>query len=163
MANNEQHHRDSCLYSVEIAKQFIALAIGGVAFVVATAIASTNVPNTFFWSATLFVVSIGFGLGYVMSVIAHINKAENYDVYTVQLKFIAAIQMLTFFASVVLLVYVVLWKLNNNAKLPSVNGPTISVISGNNTLTQQQVSNKDVEITINTQGEINFKTTIKKP
>jgi len=53
---NENHHRDSCQYSVDIAKQFITLAAGGVAFIVGLAMAtSTTIPQSFYWVTSLFI------------------------------------------------------------------------------------------------------------
>ena len=45
-------------------------------------------------------MSVLFGLVYLMSVVGHVQRDRNYDVYTVRLQLLAAVQILAFLAAV---------------------------------------------------------------
>lgn len=102
------HLKDSCSYSVEVSKQFLTFAAGGVAFLVATALApASRITPLFYWSFGAFVLSILFGLAYIMQVVGHINRDRNYDVYSGRLRACSALQLLTTLCGATLLGVVV--------------------------------------------------------
>lgn len=102
------HFRDSCSYSVEVSKQFLTFAAGGVAFLVATALTPTSrVSPLFYWSFGAFVLSLLLGLVYIMQVVGHINLDKNYDVYSRRLRVCSALQLVTTVTGAVLLGVVV--------------------------------------------------------
>jgi hypothetical protein len=147
-ACNENHHRDSCQYSVDIAKQFITLAAGGVAFIVGLATASTTTaPYSFYWVTGLFIFSIAMGLIYAMSVVAHVNKTQNYNVYTPQLKALASLQILSFLFGVIFLSYAVLWKLDNKKEQNAEDKSNLEIV----------VSGKQIKYTVDKETKINLK------
>ena len=144
---NENHHRDSCQYSVDIAKQFITLAAGGVAFIVGLAMAtSTAIPQSFYWVTSLFIFSIAMGLIYAMSVVAHVNKTQNYNVYSLQLKALASVQIVSFLLGVIFLSYAVLWKLENNKDQHTTDKPHLEIF----------VSGKQVKYSVDKETKINL-------
>jgi hypothetical protein len=100
----DQHQKDSCSYAVEIAKQFLTLASAGLAFLVGLALSAQG-PVSWLWylCAALLLISIGAGLAFVMSVVAHVNQEKRYDVYTGMLKRYSLVQIGSFFGAVILL------------------------------------------------------------
>ncbi|BCS96649.1 hypothetical protein DSLASN_22810 [Desulfoluna limicola] len=106
---NGQHHRDSCNYSIEIAKQFLTIATAGVAFLVGMALKSQcSVTASWYWASGCLIASVMFGLIYLMSVVAHVNQSDNYDVYTSPLKIFSALQILSFLIALVLVGFITL-------------------------------------------------------
>jgi len=105
MENNGDAHKASCQYGVDISKQFITLASAGIAFV-AGLVVSRKVELTFAQTIGLFSFlgfSIAWGLLFLMGVIGHINKSDNYNVYTCSLRIMASLQILFFIVGVVIL------------------------------------------------------------
>jgi len=98
MENNSDAHKASCQYGVDISKQFITLASAGMAFV-AGLVVSKKAGLTFSQTVYLFSflgLSIAFGLFFLMRVIGHINKSDNYNVYTISLRILASFQIILF-------------------------------------------------------------------
>lgn len=94
--------KDSCSYSIEVAKQFLTYAASGIAFALALNYTASS-PALKIIILGLFVFSLIFGLLYIMSLVAHINQSKNYDVYTGQLRFFSIAQILFIFAGIILL------------------------------------------------------------
>lgn len=163
MPCDENNHKDSCEYSVEIAKQFLTLAAGGVAFVVGLAISSSiDIPQTFYWVTGIFIFSIAFGLFFVMSVVAHINKNKNYNVYTPQLKIFAAVQILSFLTGIILLSYVVLWKLKNRQDVSKHEKTSIEITVSDKKITYQVPKGTNIQLHVTPENDIQFQTNISK-
>jgi len=124
----DDHYKDSCGYSVEIAKQFLTLASAGLAFVVALAIGSQGPSVGGFYTAVIALcVSILCGLLYLMTVVGHINKERNYDVYGLQFKVVALSQIVAFVVAVGALAYLVRLKVGGHG----VSQETRLVVSAN--------------------------------
>lgn len=106
--NDCDHHKDSCTYSVDIAKQFITLGSAGAAFVVAAAVApGASVGAGHYWVFGFFAGCVGLGLLYTMSVVGHIQQDKNYNVYSAQLRILAILQIVAFLIGLVLLVTII--------------------------------------------------------
>jgi uncharacterized membrane protein YczE len=156
---NDDHYKDSCKYSIEIAKQFITLASGGVAFVVGLLISSNKVASyLFYWLSGSFILSIGFGLIYVMSTIAHINKEQNYNVYSPKLKFLAATQIIFFIIGLILLVYTVLWKLESKIEKQNIDSLCVEINLKDNKITYKNVKQTNTELNVSGNDKFEFKT-----
>lgn len=103
-ALSAQKHKDSCAYAVEIAKQFLTFAAGGIAFVVALSQSSSSRhPCILLATFLLLAMSTFFGLLYLMSLVGHIRSHNCYDVFTGKLRSLAITQILAFVAGVLLL------------------------------------------------------------
>jgi hypothetical protein len=134
---NEQHHRDSCTYSVEIAKQFLAFGVAGVGFVIGMALKyECSIGPSWYWTGGLFIASIACGLLYLMSVVAHVNQCNNYDVYTGLLKCFSLLQIVIFVCALVLLTVITL-RIVGTIK-DKVDKPNVSI----------QFEKKSLELTI---------------
>ncbi|MCX6339977.1 MAG: hypothetical protein NTX71_08665 [Candidatus Aureabacteria bacterium] len=123
-----QHHRDSCAYSVEIAKQFLTLGSAGVAFVVGMALQSQCTVNvSWYWASGFLIASVGFGLLYLGSVVAHVNQHHNYDVYTGILKWLAVLQILSFVCALVLLGVITLHTIGTGQSSGKIDKPNVDI------------------------------------
>jgi hypothetical protein len=106
---DEQHHKDACSYGVEIAKQFITLASAGIAFVVGVATAGGSGVRAFYVSTVIVLaVSLACGLLYLMNVVGRIHSDNDYNVYSIGLRVLAALQIVAFMLGVVILA-LILW------------------------------------------------------
>jgi heme/copper-type cytochrome/quinol oxidase subunit 2 len=138
-----QSHKDSCAYSIEIAKQFLTLASAGVAFVVGMAIkAECAVTASWFWSSGLLIASVAFGLLYIMSVVAHINQSDNYDVYTPMLKVLSALQILTFIVSLIIVGIIILNTFTSSSAKVKANSQSSLEVTGSEKTIKLSVSEK---------------------
>lgn len=136
---DDQHHRDSCTFSVQIAKQFLTFAAAGIAFLVGIALkAQCPLSNCWFWTGASLIASMAFGLFYLMSVVAHVNQEKNYDVYTMPLKFLAGIQIVAFACAVVLLGVVTLRTINAFKPEGRADSPNVSI----------QLQHKTIQLTV---------------
>ena|SRR6202049_704573 len=107
-SQSQDQHKDSCSYSVEVAKQFITLSSAGIAFIVGIALTASQSANWQYYTAiALLAGSMVAGLMYLMSVVGHIHAENNYDVYTAGLKTIAIFQILLFFLAILILAKIV--------------------------------------------------------
>ena len=100
-------------------------------------------------------MSICFGLIYIMSAIAHINKHENYDVYTSQLRFFSTFQILFFLVGVVFLIGIVNTKINEkpvNGISPS--SYNLHLRSGDKEIKQLVGANSKLEVLLSEDGNI---------
>ena len=151
----QDKHKDSCKYSVEISKQFLTLSSAGIAFVIGLAMArSTTVPNSFYWSVALFAASVAVGLVYVMSVVAHINQDDNYDVYTATLRCLALIQIITFLAAISVLGFIFLSEDKNSKQMPATSYLELSV--GSRNIKHRIPTNTVIKIHITDKDEVDF-------
>jgi len=153
---NGEKHKESCKYSIEISKQFITLSSAGIAFIVGLAIApNTDVSNYYYLAGGSCLLSICFGLIYIMSAIAHINKHENYDVYTSHLRFFSTFQILFFLVGVVFLIGIVNTKINEkpvNGISPS--SYNLHLRSGDKEIKQLVGANSKLEVLLSEDGNI---------
>lgn len=109
VADSNGHLKDSCTYSIETAKQFLTFGAGGLAFLVGLALSPDATNGMLVYSTfMLFTASIVLGLLYIMSVVGHISKQKNYDVYTPLLRWFSGLQILMVLSGVICLGFVVL-------------------------------------------------------
>lgn len=136
---NDQHLRDSCTFSVQIAKQFLTLAAAGIAFLVGIALkAQCALSSYWYWTGFCLIASMAFGLFYLMSVVAHVNQSKNYDVYTIPLKLFAVAQIVAFACAVVLLGTVTLQAINVSKSEGRLDSPNVSI----------QLQQKTIQLTV---------------
>lgn len=151
----QDKHKDSCKYSIEISKQFLTLSSAGIAFVVGLAMArSITVSNSFYWSVGLFAVSVAVGLFYVMSVVAHINQDDNYNVYTTTPRCLALIQIVTFLAAISVLGFIILSEDRNSKQMPATSDLELSV--GSKSIKHRIPTNTVIKIHITDKDEVDF-------
>lgn len=152
--NNKDQHKDSCQYAVDTAKQFLSLAAAGVAFVVGLVMAgATSAVQPYYWAAGLFVASVLFGLIFVMSVVAHVNQCNNYDVYTPVLKFLSLVQIICFVAATVVVTFVVL-KPEGQQIATFSDRPDVTVIAGSRQISHKLPDGGAVRIKVSGNDEI---------
>ena len=139
LAKDKQHHRDSCTFSLEIAKQFLTFGVAGVAFVVGMALNSKCAVNSsWYWASGCLVLSVTFGLLYLMSVVAHVNQDKNYDVYTGALKWFAIIQIVAFVCALALLAVITLRTVGTTSNGGNIVKPNVII----------QLEQKTVQLTV---------------
>jgi len=126
VTKDEQHHRDSCSYSVDISKQFLSFGVAGVGFIIGMAFKSEYlISPAWYWTGSLFIASIACGLLYLMSVVAHVNQCKNYDVYTGLLKSFSLLQIVIFILALVLLTVITLQMVGSIDN--KINKPNVSI------------------------------------
>lgn len=151
---NEDQHKDSCKYAVDTAKQFLSLASAGVAFVVGLVMAGANsAGQPYYWAAGLFIASVVFGLIFVMSVVAHINQCNNYDVYTPVLKLLSMVQIICFIAATVVVAFVVLKPAGPQTAAVS-NSPDVTIVAGSRQITHKLPDDGAVKIKVSGNDDI---------
>ncbi len=97
--------KESAKLGIDVAKQFLTLALGGLAFIVGWVMAGKTVISSALavCCVVLFGISVLFGLLFLMCAVGHINKDQNYNVYTPTLRFLSSLQILLFMVGVALL------------------------------------------------------------
>lgn len=142
--NSEPRHLDSCQYSLEVSKLFIALAIAGIGFI-SSQFLSNNLPYKLgVYTLIFFGLSVAIGLLFLMSVVGHINLRNNYNVYSTMLRILAVFQIV-FFATGIILISVITFNYAHNNKVAK--APSNLVIKINNKEIQQPIyPNSDVRL-----------------
>jgi hypothetical protein len=97
--------KDGCNYCLDLSKQFIAFAAGGLAFVVGLATADASRPSLWLTTPALicFAISMLAGLTFHMKLIGNVSGERNYDAFDPGLTRIAQFQMLLFASGVLIL------------------------------------------------------------
>ena len=97
--------KDGCNYSLDLSKQFITFAAGGLAFVVGLATAEASRPSLWLTLPALisFAASMLAGLVFHMKVTGNVATERNYDAFDPALTLLAKIQMLLFAFGVLIL------------------------------------------------------------
>ena len=103
MADN--HEQDAANLSFDLTKQFITLAIGGIAFVVGLSYSSPSaVSSVLLWLTVLvFGLSAVFGLFFLMHGVNTLSVQKSYNIYATSLRFLAGFQIVMVLIGVVLL------------------------------------------------------------
>jgi hypothetical protein len=153
---NEQHHKDACAYSVEIAKQFITMASAGIAFVVGVAIAAEGRYRGWFIAALVLLgLSLFIGIGYIMNIVGAIHVGNDYDVYSPRLRWVATIQMLLFLFALVVLGKLVLYSVKSDVPaVPAGVTTTIDIVANGRTTKYELPAGRTVVVTSKPNGEI---------
>ena len=157
---NTESHKDSCNYGIELSKLFITLASGGLAFATALGLANLMVFGDWrlFWTLLLFAISIGFGLAFVMSVVGHINKHNNYDVYTICPRLMMVGQLLAFGIAIYLVAAATLACVESQRKAKQTPSYNLVVTAGNKRIEQDVPLTSKVTVTVTDPNGISVKT-----
>ena len=104
MPNN--HEEEAAKLGFDLTKQFITLALGGIAFVVGLSFSTpTAVSSILLWSTVgVFALSAIFGLFFLMHGVNILSIDKSYDIYATSLRVLAALQILLVLVGVVLLI-----------------------------------------------------------
>lgn len=135
---NADGHKDSCNYGVDLSKQFVTIATGGLAFAITLALAY---PTDFgywhlLWTVLLFGVSIVFGIAFLMTVVGHINKLDNYDVYTICPRLMILLQMILLGGGILLIAIGTLRCVGSDHEAHKDTGVNLVITAGKNRLEQ---------------------------
>jgi hypothetical protein len=103
MANN--HAEEAARLGFDLTKQFITLAVGGIAFVVGLSFSTpTVVSSLLLWSTIgVFAVSAVLGLFFLMHGVNILSVQKSYDIYATSLRFLAGLQIVLVLVGMVLL------------------------------------------------------------
>lgn len=94
MPNN--HDEEAAKLSFDLTKQFLTLAVGGMAFVVGLAYSTpAAISSTLLWvTVGLFGCSVICGLLFLMHAVTTLSEKKSYDVYATGLRVLAGLQIL---------------------------------------------------------------------
>jgi hypothetical protein len=149
--NNAEHFKNSCSYSVEVAKQFLTFGAGGIAFLVAMILTPPSSLTTWHYVAFgAFALSVLLGFLYIMGVVGHIAQNENYNVYSPALRTFCALQMVFFFAGILVLGYLVVGKVRSAATAAPSAGSSIQITMGDKKVQYPIAASAAVHVTITT-------------
>ena len=101
----DNHEQEAAKLSFDLTKQFITLAVGGIAFVVGLSYSSPNaISSSLLWiTVGVFGLSAVFGLFFLMHGVNTLSVQKSYDVYATSLRFLAALQIVLVLVGVILL------------------------------------------------------------
>ena len=105
--NTNPCEKDATQLSFDITRQFITIALGGIAFVAGLAGASATTASTvLFWAILIvFGLSTLFGLLFLMHGVHRLHVAKSYNVYAKGLRITSACQIVLAFFGVILLCF----------------------------------------------------------
>ncbi len=157
-ARNADGHKDSCNYAVDLSKQFVTIASGGLAFAITLALAY---PMSFgYWhllsTILLFGVSIGFGLAFLMTVVGHINKLNNYDVYTPCPRLMILCQMLLLAGAIILIAVGTLRCVRSSHEPHSDESANLTIVAGSSRLEQRIEPTAKLKVLVSDSNGINI-------
>jgi hypothetical protein len=148
-ANNP--HKDSALIGIDISKQLLAFSLAGLGFVVGFITAgSISLGAVPILGLLFFALSMVAGVLFLMSVVGHINRDSNYDIYTGGIRTLAVIQIICF-AVAAILVTKVAFEVRSTQK-PNLTFPVIEIKMGTNEVHQPMFTNSAVSINIISNG-----------
>ncbi len=119
--------------------------------------AGTNsVGQPYYWAAGMFVASVVFGLIFIMSVVAHINQSNNYDIYTPVLKMLSTIQIICFIVATVVVTFVVLKPAGQQgaSTTSTTTAPDVTIVAGSRQITHKLPIYGTVKIKVSGNDEI---------
>jgi len=101
----ENHAEEAAKLGFDLTKQFITLAVGGIAFVVGLSFSSpTVVSSVLLWSTiAVFALSAVLGLFFLMHGVNILSVQKSYDIYATSLRFLAGLQIALVLVGMVLL------------------------------------------------------------
>jgi hypothetical protein len=117
LAMPENHEQEAAKLGFDVTKQFITIAISGIAFVVGLSFSTpTAISSILLWCTIgVFGLSAIFGLLFLMHGVKILGVQKSYDVYATSLRFLAIVQI----ALVLLGVILVFPILNSRPQLPA--------------------------------------------
>lgn len=155
----DNHEEEAAKLGFDLTKQFITIAIGGVAFVVGLSQSSPTAISFVMLVATVgvFGFSAVFGLIFLMRGVNRLSVEKSYDVYSTSLRILAALQITFVLIGVVLLCPTLFYRSPLNTTGPSAN--TIQVqLAPQQTLTFPVEADKNYTIELEN-GKVNFAAT----
>jgi hypothetical protein len=101
----QDHEQEAAKLGFDVTKQFITLAIGGIAFVVGLSFSTpTAISSILLWSAVVvFAISAVFGLLFLMHGVNTLSIQKSYNVNATSLRFLAGLQIILVLVGIVLL------------------------------------------------------------
>lgn len=102
--------QEAAKLSFDVTKQFLTLAIGGIAFVVGVSFSSPNAISSFllWFTIVVFGLSAAFGLFFLLHGVNTLSVQKSYDIYATSLRWLAGLQIVLVLFGVVLLVPILL-------------------------------------------------------
>ena len=123
MSHNSEHHKKSCEFAVDLIKQFLALACGGIAFVIGLVFSEhAELLDKVTVSASLcfFAASVICGwLGY-MNIIGKVSRKDDYNIYGGFMQIVSIVQILLFLLAVGILFFPTMKNAGLSHALPKV-------------------------------------------
>lgn len=101
----DNHDQEAAKLGFDLTKQFITLAVGGIAFVVGLSFSTpTAVSSILLWSTIgVFAVSAILGLFFLMHGVNILSVQKSYDIYATSLRFLAGLQVILVLGGMILL------------------------------------------------------------
>ena len=101
----ENHEQEAAKLGFDVTKQFITLAIGGIAFVVGLSLSTpTAISSVLLWFIVIvFGLSAVFGLVFLMHGVNVLSVRKSYDIYATSLRVLAGLQIILVLVGVVLI------------------------------------------------------------
>lgn len=129
MPNN--HEEEAAKLGFDLTKQFITLALGGIAFVVGLSFSTPNAVSTvLLWSTVaVFALSTVLGLAFLMHGVNILSVDRSYDIYATSLRLLSAFQIILVLIGVVLLAPILYFKPAPSTQTAATNSITIQVDS----------------------------------
>lgn len=127
MAGN--HEEEAAKLAFDLTKQFITLALGGIAFVVGLYFSTPNaVSMVLFWSTVgVFAGSTILGLAFLMHGVNILSVQRSYDIYATSLRFLAGLQIILVLIGVALLAPILYYKPTTSTPAAATNSITIRI------------------------------------
>ena len=157
----DDHEQEAAKLGFDITKQFLTLAIGGIAFVVGLSYSTPSaVSSTLLWSTVaVFGASALFGLMFLMHGVSTLSIKKSYDVYATSLRLLAVLQILLMLGGVGLLCPILYHRPTSGA---FADGKSIRIqVSPQQTLTYPVEPDKNYTVEIEPGGKV--KLTASKP
>ena len=153
------HQEEAAKLGFDLTKQFITLAIGGIAFVVGMTVSNPSaISSLLLWSIIgVFALSVILGLFFLLHGVNILCIQRSYDIYATSLRFLAGAQIILVLLGVGLLVPV-LYGLSPKGNEPPTGGEITIENSGGQRLSYPVDATKDYQIEMSN-GRVTFSTT----
>lgn len=108
----DNHQEEAAKLGFDLTKQFITLAVGGIAFVVGLSYsAPTAISSLLLWGTiAVFGSSAFLGLFFLMHGVNTLSEKKSYDIYATSLRLLAASQIVLVLVGVALLCPILYWR-----------------------------------------------------
>jgi|GEM_PF-6110337 len=157
---HDDHDKEAAKLGFDLTKQFLTLAIGGIAFVVGLSFSTPSAVSSVLLWATLgvFGLSAVLGLFFLMHGVNILSVQKSYDIYATSLRFLAGFQIILVLVGVALL-FPILYGRPASVTPKSPNANTIQIqISPEQTLSYPVEPDKNYTIEIEA-GKVKFNAT----
>lgn len=155
----DDHEKEAAKLSFDLTKQFITLAVGGIAFVVGLSYSSpAAVSSILLWGTIgMFGFSAILGLLFLMRGVNTLSVQKSYDVYATSLRVLAGLQILLVLVGVILLCPILYERPTAKASAPETKTVQIQVGS-QQTISYPIEPEKNITIEIDN-GKVKFSAT----